>query len=144
MSLAKGWGVGVSGALWAVVYNLIWGAAWFAFMRREWRDAMAAIGRPIPFTQETWLLWVALTIPIGLVIMTYATGRAGSPTKAAVTAAVALWVLMTLGLAAWASRESLSLRIIALDSAVNLFSTIAASLAGGWSQRQQGASAFLP
>jgi len=29
------------GAFWAAVYNLVWGAAWFVFMRREWRNAFA-------------------------------------------------------------------------------------------------------
>ena len=43
-----------SGALWAVVYNFTWGIAWFGFMRSEWERAMAAVGRPVPFTAEVW------------------------------------------------------------------------------------------
>lgn len=39
------WRVIGAGVLWAVVYNLLWGTAWIAFMRREWLAAMAAWGR---------------------------------------------------------------------------------------------------
>ena len=59
----------VSDALWAVVYNLVWGVAWFAFMRTEWLKAFAAIGRPLPFTADVWVLSVVLTVPIGVAIM---------------------------------------------------------------------------
>src|SRR3989304_5179437 len=52
-----------SGALWTMVYNFVWGAAWFAFMRREWIDAMAAIERPMPFTAGGWFLVVVLSLP---------------------------------------------------------------------------------
>ena len=125
-----------SGALWAVVYNLVWGVAWFAFMRREWLDAAAAIRRPLPWTAEVWFLWVVLTLPMGVAIMAYAAGRAPSAPKAAVYAAVPLWLLMTLGMAIWGRQESLSMRVIAMDSTVNLVGMVAASLAGGWSQRE--------
>lgn len=119
-----------------VVYNLVWGVAWFAFMRREWLDAVAAIRQPLPWTAEVWFLWVALTLPIGVAIMAYAASRARSAPKTAVYVAVAVWLLMTLGMAAWGWQESLSMRVIAMDSTVNLIGMVAASLAGGWSQRE--------
>jgi hypothetical protein len=122
-----------SGALWTVVYNLVWGVAWFAFMRREWVDAMSAVKREMPFTAEIWFLWVVLTLPIGVAIMVYAASHARSAPKTASYAAVALWVLMTLGMATWGSQGSLPMRVIALDSTVNLVAMVAASLAGGWS-----------
>jgi hypothetical protein len=125
-----------SGALWVVVYNFIWGVAWFAFMRREWLDAVAAIRKPLPWTAEVWFLWVTLTLPIGVAIMAYVAGRARYAPKIAVYVAVGLWLPMTLGMAAWAWQESLSMRVIALDSAVNFVGMVAASLAGGWSQRE--------
>ena len=125
-----------SGALWTVVYNFVWGVAWFAFMRKEWLDAVAAIRHPLPFTAEVWFLWVTLTPPIGVAIMAYAASRPRSAPKTAVFGAVALWLLMTLGMAAWGWQESLSMRVIAMDSTVNLVAMVAASLAGGWSQRE--------
>jgi hypothetical protein len=66
------------GALWAVVYNLVWGVAWFVFMRREWRDAFAAINRPLLFTSDIWIFWMALTLPIGVAIVAYAANPARS------------------------------------------------------------------
>jgi hypothetical protein len=119
-----------------VVYNLLWGVAWFAFMQREWREAAAAIRRPQPFTAEVWFLTVVLSLPIGVAIMAYTASRARSALKAAVYAAVALWLLMTMGMAGWGWQESLSMRVIALDSAVNLVAMVAASLGGIWSQRE--------
>ena len=124
-----------SGALWTVVYNFLWGVAWFAFMQREWTDAMAAIRRQQPFTAEIWFLWVVLTLPIGVAIMAYAAGRA-RPALKATYAALSLWLLMTLGMFGWGSGASLSLRVMTLDSTVNLAAMVAASLAGGWSQRE--------
>jgi hypothetical protein len=125
-----------SGALWTVVYNFVWGVAWFAFMRREWLDAVAAIRKPMPWTAEVWFLMVVLSLPIGVAIMAYSAGRSRSARKAAIYAAVALWLLMTMGMAGWGWQESLSMRVIALDSTVNLVGMVAASLAGGWSQRE--------
>lgn len=125
-----------SGALWAVVYNFVWGVAWFAFMRSEWMDAVAAIRQPLPWTAEVWFLWVTLTLPIGVAIMAYAAGRPRSTPKTAAWAAVGVWLPMTLGMAVWAWQESLPMRVILLDSAVNLVGMVAASLAGAWSQRE--------
>jgi len=125
-----------SGALWATVYNLVWGVAWFAFMRSEWLDAMSAIEQPTPWTAEVWFLWATLTLPIGVAIMAYAADRPHSATKIAVYAAVGLWLPMALAMGVWAWQESLPTRVIALDAAVNLFAMVAASLAGGWSERK--------
>lgn len=127
-----------SGALWTVVYNFVWGAAWFAFMRQEWLDAMAAIRRPSPWTAEVWFLMVALSLPIGVAIMAYVAGRARSATapKTAVYASLLLWLVMTLGMAGWGWQDSIPMRAIGLDSIVNFVAMVAASLAGGWSQRE--------
>ena len=126
-----------AGVLWAVVYNLVWGVAWFAFMRREWLDAMAAIKQPLPWTPEVWVVWLALTLPIGVATMAYVLrhGRSTVVLRDALAASLAVWVLMTMGLAGWGWQESLSFRIIAMDSTVNLVCVVAASLAGGLSQR---------
>jgi hypothetical protein len=120
----------VGGALWAVVYNLVWGVAWFVFMRREWRDAFAAINRPFPFTADMWIFWIALTLPIGVAIVAYAANplRSISPSKATVYAGMALWLVMTAATAIWFWQNSLSLHIIALDSIVNLVAMMVPAL----------------
>ena len=130
-----------AGVLWAVVYNLVWGVAWFALMRREWLDAMATIKQPLPWTPTFWVVWVALTLPIGVAAMAYVAGKAHSTrvSNAALAASLTVWVLMTMGMAGWGWQESLSVRIIAMDSTVNLVGVVVASLAGDWSQR-----AFAP
>ena len=129
------------GALWAAVYNLVWGVAWFLFMRSEWRDAFAAVHRPLLFTADVWIVWIALTLPIGVAIVAYAANpaRTVSAPQATVYAGMTLWLVMTVGMATWGWQESLSVRIIALDSIVNLVAMIAASLAGTWSHRQRSA-----
>jgi len=121
-----------AGALWALVYNFVWGVAWFAFMRTAWEAAVAAIGRPIPWTAEVWFLWAVLTVPIGVAIMAYARSRMRAPRTAAVTAAAAVWLLLTLGTGVHALSESLSMGVIVWDSCVNLGAMVAASLTGAW------------
>lgn len=125
-----------SGVLWAVVYDLVWGVAWFAFMRREWLDAVAAIKQPLPWTPDFWGAWSVVNLPIGVAIMAYVASRARSASgpRTAVYASVAMWLLMTLWMAGWGWKQSLSFRLIVLDSTVNLVGLVAASLAGGWSQ----------
>lgn len=118
-----------------MVYNLVWGIAWFAFMRKEWERAVAAIGRPLPWTAEVWFIWVVLTVPMGVAIMAYTAGRPRT-IHSAVSAAVAIWLLLTLTMGAYSLSESLSIRVIALDASVNLVGLVVASLAGSWSQHQ--------
>ena len=74
------------GAFWAAVYNLVWGAAWFVFMSREWRDAFAAIKRPWLFSADIRIFWIALTLPIGVAIAAYA----ANPTRSVSAARVPL------------------------------------------------------
>lgn len=126
----SGMGVIIGGALWAGVYNLVWGMAWFVFMRREWRDAFAAIKRPLLFTADIWIFWIALTLPIGVAIVAYAANptRSVSAPKATVYAGVTLWVVMTAGMATWSWQNSLSIRTIALDSLVNLVAMMVPAL----------------
>ena len=118
------------GALWAVVYNLVWGVAWFVFMRREWRDAFAAINRPLLFTADIWIFWMALTLPIGVAIVAYAANpaRSVSAPKATVYAGMTLWLVMTVGMATWSWQSSLPIRIIVLDSIVNLVAMMVPAL----------------
>ena len=123
--------------LWTAVYNLVWVVAWFAFMRRDWLEATAAIKQPLPWTPQFWVVWVPLSLAIGVAMMTYIAShaRASPVPNAALVASLALWVVMTIGMAGWGWQESLSMRVITIDSAVNLVGLVAASLAGEWSQR---------
>lgn len=133
-----------SGVLWAVVYNVVWGGAWFAFMHREWAGAAAAIGQPLPWTAEVWLVWVTFTVPLGVAIMSYAASREVIP-RNAVLASMAVWLPLAVGMTAWGVRESFTTRVLALDSLVSLVAMIAASLAGarslGSARHLQGSAA---
>ena len=121
-----------AGSLWATVYNIIWGAAWFAFMRDEWIQATASAGRPMPWTVEVWFVWALLMLPIGIGIAAYAAGKQ-SAIRAALSTAMVLWIVLTVAMAIHALPEKVGLRIIILDSAVNLGALLAASFAAGWS-----------
>jgi hypothetical protein len=104
-------------------------------MRREWRDA---INRPLLFTADIGVLLIALSLPIGVAIVAYVSSpaRTVSAPRATVNAGVTLWVMMTVGMAAWGWQDSLSIRIIALDSIVNLVAMIVpASFAGDGTRR---------
>lgn len=125
-----------SGALWSAFYNAVWAVAWFAFMRNEWVDAMSSVGRQHPWTKEVWILWVILTVPIGVALMAYAASYRQAPARRAVYAAVVLWLPMALAMAVWAWQESLPMRVIASDSAVNLIGMVVASFVSGSSLRQ--------
>lgn len=124
-----------SGALWTVVYNFVWGVAWFTFMRREWMEAVVSIGQPLPWTAEVWFVWVVCTLPIGVAFSAHAASHAHTALKTTLYPAVAVWLMMTLGMVVWFVQESFPLRVIAIDSTVNLVGMLAASLACGWSLR---------
>ena len=125
-----------SGVVWAVIYNLVWGLAWFTFMRGAWFSATAAISQALPWT-VIWTVWLVLSLPLGLVSMAYVRTRSAVDpvANAALAAAFVLWLPLTVGMAVWGWQASLPAPIIAEDSAVNLVALVAASLAGGWAQR---------
>lgn len=123
------------GMLWMFVYNILWGIAWFAFMRREWLNSVAAIKQRMPWTQEVWTIWIAVTFPLGIVIVAYLASQARRATRTAIYASVTLWLLMTLGMVGLAWQNSYSVRVITFDSVVNLAALAIASLVSAWSQR---------
>src|SRR5947209_18542755 len=94
------------GVLWAVVYNLLWVAAWFAFKRKEWLDAVAA-SSPLPLTPEVWFLRAALTLPIGAPILAYPETHLRATPKAGY-ATMDLWLRMTVGGAGRARKRGLA------------------------------------
>ena len=124
-----------TGALWAVVYNYAWGIAWFAFMRQEWLVAVAAVRRLMPWTAEVWFGWVTITLPIGVLVMVYADGQKRLPTLSALYASFSIWVVLTAGFCLSARQQGYSVRVLALDAAVNLFGMAMASVVSGWSLR---------
>ena len=127
----------VGGALWAAVYNSVWGIAWFTFMRQEWLRATASIDQALPWTPHFWAVWIPMTIPLGVAIMAYLASRPKCTAipRAVLAASLVLWVPGTVGMAAWAWQESLPAHIIALDSSVDLVAVIVASFVGSWSLR---------
>ena len=128
MKTIRGAQVFASGFCWAVAYNAVWALAWFTFMRGEWQNAFGALGRPMVWTAEVWTVWVVLTVPLGVAIMTHAQSMP-RVTLAAVRASIVLMLVFVLGLTAWGLAESLSLRVLALDALVNLVAMPVASLA---------------
>ena len=137
MSVKRWLRILVVGVAWAAIYNSAWGVAWFSFMGREWLEATVARGRPFPWTPEFWVVWLPLTLPFGVAIAAYIASRlqsAGAP-EAVLTASLIVWVPSTIGMATWGWQESLSARVIAVDSAMNLVAMLAASLVVGVSLR---------
>lgn len=124
-----------SGALWTVVYNFVWGVAWFTFMQREWMDALAAMGRPMIWTAEVWFVWVVITFLLGVAIAAHAAPHAHAPLKSSLYPAAVVWLMFAAGMAVWSLVESFPVGLITIDSAVNLVGMLAASLACGWSLR---------
>lgn len=120
-----------------VIYNYLWGIAWFTFMRREWVDAAAAVGKSMPWTAEIWFVWVTLTLLLGFAVMAYAAGRPGAEFKASLSAMVVVWLPFGAGMAVWGYHESFPVSAIAMDTGVNLISMLAASLVGAWSVRRE-------
>jgi hypothetical protein len=118
-----------AGLLWAVIYGLAWGIAWITFMRTTWYNAVGA-ARPMPWS-EIWTVWSVLNVPLGLAIAAFLRGsrREVRRSRTLVNVVLVLWVPMTLGMFGWAWYESLSLVLIAIDSAVNLIGLAGATLA---------------
>ena len=111
----------VAGLVWAFAYGLVWGVTWFAFMRAAWYEALAVGNRQMPWT-EIWSVWAVLNVPLGLATAAYfrPRERLASNANALIPIVLVLWLPMTLGMTGWAWYESLSLTLIAVDSAVNL------------------------
>lgn len=118
-----------AGLLWAIVYGLVWAVAWFVFMRAAWYRALADGGRQMPWT-EIWSTWALLNIPLGIATAAYLRQpeRVASRSRALIAVVLVLWIPMTVGMTGWAWYESLSLGLIAVDSAVNLVGLAVASL----------------
>ena len=120
--------------LWAAAYNLVWGIAWFGFMRQEWSRATAAIDQALPWTPQFWAFWIPTTVLIGVAVIAYllsCSDRTAVP-KAAMAASLLVWILAAAGMAVWGWHESLAARTIALDIAVNLVAMVAAGLVSVW------------
>lgn len=119
----------VAGVLWAIVYGLVWGVAWFAFMESTWRDALADGDRQMPWT-AIWTVWAVLNVPLGVATAAYLRqrDRIATESRALVAVVLVLWVPMTAGMIGWAWFESLSQVLIAIDSVVNLVGLAMASL----------------
>ncbi len=119
----------VGGAIWAAAYNAVWAIAWFGFMRSEWATAAALSGRSMPWTPDFWIVWIPLTLPLGVAIAAYLNGaRQGRTLRTAVAASLVLWVPGTIAMAVW---FAFSPRTIVIDSGVNLLALLLASFVVG-------------
>lgn len=126
--------VTMSGLLWAIVYNALWGVAWFTFMRDEWRNAFTAVGQPLAWTPRVWLVWMGMTVPLGVALMAYAQGHA-SRRFFALRGTAALFLALATGMTVWGVHESLSYRVLALDALVNVIAMPGASIIAAASLR---------
>ena len=128
MTVSRWVRVMVAGAIWALLYNLVWGLAWVAFMRRSWMAAAAAADQTMPWTPEFWAIWIPMTLPFGLAVAAYLLTRSerGKHNRDAVAASLVVWVPGTVGMAFGAA---LTPGIIVLDSFVNLVAVVVSSLA---------------
>lgn len=135
-ALVGRWHVVARGALWALVYNLVWCIAWFAFMRAEWHAAATATGRAMPWTADIWIVWGILTFPLGAAIVAYAISPQRSARMGALRAGVAMWAVLSVGMAI--SCSQFSPRVIVLDLGVNLIAMLAASIIAVLSPPPQG------
>jgi hypothetical protein len=59
-------------------------------------------------------------------------------------AAAALWLMMTVGMTTWSVQDGLPMRVIAIDSTVNLVAMLAGSLACSWSLRRESEGRVAP
>jgi hypothetical protein len=112
-----------------IAYCLVWGLAWLVFMRREWNDAVASINRRSPWTAEVWLMELVFIFLMGAAISAHAASQKALTLKTAMSPAVVVWLLMTMGMAVWSAHEDFTFRVVVLDSAVNLVAMLAGSLA---------------
>jgi hypothetical protein len=99
-------------------------------MRKAWLKAFAAIGQSSPLTPTVWILWIALTLPMGIAIMAYAASHTRPARNTPVAGGLAVWLLLTLGMVGWGVHDSLPLGTLVMDSGVNLAALVAASVSG--------------
>lgn len=82
-----------------------------------------------------WFAWVTITLVIGVLLAAYAKGQERHPSLSTLYASISIWIVMTAGFCFWWRKQGFSIRVLALDSAVNLAGMAIASLVAGWSQR---------
>jgi hypothetical protein len=128
--------------VWTAIYNAVWGIAWLGFMRQEWRDAASSSGHLMPWTPGFWAFWLPISLVFGVAISAYLTGVSGRAKvlQPAAAASLVMWVPGTIGMAVLVG---FSVRVIVLDSVVNLLALMLASVvvtqgAASWQRRGVG------
>lgn len=131
----------LGGVLWVVVFNVLWIAAWFLFLRSEWMSVYAALGHPWPQGIETLALWLLLTFVGGvLTIWAYAAIRPqyGPGPQTAAGVGVVLWVLSGLGPTVWnAYLLQMPTGPVASALAAALVADVVATILGAWPYKQE-------
>lgn len=136
------WGrVVVGGVLWFVVFNVLWAAFWFLFLRSAWVSAFeAATKRPWLETPQWRALWLILTLLAGvLYIWLYAAIRLryGPGPRTAAVAGVVVWLIGSLfPTLVWGFQLQLPLGLIAEGAVGGLVAVVVATLVGAWSYKE--------
>lgn len=126
----------LGGVLWFVVFNVLWAAAWFLFLRREAIPVFQQLNRPLQETPEWRVFWLVLTLVLGIFsIWFYAAirPRYGPGPKTAAIAGFALWLfgwLLPRLPGSW--QLQLPARFVALDVVAALVAIGVATLVGAW------------
>ncbi|MGE5624944.1 MAG: hypothetical protein ACM3ZT_05295 [Bacillota bacterium] len=118
----------LGGVIWAATYNLVWGVAWFSFMRAEWQAAFDALGKHMLWTPALWTVWVIVTLPLGAAVAAYVAGKE-SVLKASLVGSLAMWLIIAGGSDIAFVGMSIPARTIVLDTFTNLVAMLAAASA---------------
>src|SRR5690242_10259854 len=125
----------VSGIVWAAVYDLVWGVAWFAFMRAEWQEAFDSLGQPMLWTPGLWAVWIVVTCVLGIALAGHAADKP-SPLKVWLRGSLVMWLFVAGGSDAAFVMMSFPTPTIVLDTLVNLVGMFAAAFAAAYACRR--------
>ncbi len=132
------WGRVVLGGLLFGLVTYVLGAAGWLFYGEQWMAAMQALGRPFP-TSRSIATFGVLPLVLGIVtIWLYAAirPRYGPGPKTAALAGFALWLILSLADAFWASLHLLPIRLIAKGVGAYLVIIVVAAVVGAWPYRE--------
>jgi hypothetical protein len=135
------WGrVFLGGLLAGLVAILLKSAAWFLYLRRDWRVALEALGRPLHQTTSFVVFWIVIFFVLGIsAIWLYAAMRPryGPGAKTAAGVGVAYWFVgALLPEMAIGSLGVFPTRLLATDIATYFVIIVAATIIGAWPYKE--------
>ncbi len=126
----------LGGLIWAVVYNVLGAASWYLFFRSGWTAALAALERPFQPTVGFVVLFLLITLVVGVfTIWLYAAirPRYGPGPKTAVGTGAAVWLLgALLPTVLWGALLWFPVGLLVEDLVFALVVTIVCTLLGAW------------